>query len=155
MFRSYLFEKLLHFETPPFAFSSICCRISTVSTHIFALWWLVLGLANGVRAVMAFFLTPALQPYDLSIPLPFLGGLYALWCVLCLIVCAAVWLRWPIRRWTLPAAVAYQITLWALRIFAYRSDYARSLWIWHLILTVLFLGMMYIFSRKVRITNYE
>lgn len=111
-------------------------------THILALWWLFLGLTNGARAILAFSLSPVLKMYALSIPWPILGGLYALWSGVFLGLSRYFW-RKRTSRWALPIALAYQATTWALRIFAYRSDYARNLWARDLILTGLFLGAVY------------
>ena len=121
-----------------------------VYTYILALWWVLLGLANGVRAFLAFSLSPALKPYTLSIPLPMLGGLYTLWSGIFLILGLSFWSKrpWILQRWAWPTTLAYQATIWAIHIFGDRSDYARALWPWNLIGTGLFVSAVYILARE-------
>ncbi len=114
---------------------------------ILALWWLFLGLANGVRAVLAFILTPALKSYHLSMPLPVIGGFYTLLGIASLALSLRLWRR-RAQRWAFTAALVYQATTWAVRLLTTRSDYARNLWAWDLLLTAVFLGAMYVLSRR-------
>jgi len=109
--------------------------------RILALFFLLAGLANLIRARMAFYVTPALEGYALSVPLRALGGFYLGWGVLFGAIAILFWLRRALS-WAIPVAVVYQVTLWTLRIFAYRSEYARALWTRDLVIAVLFMVMV-------------
>lgn len=117
-----------------------------------ALSWLFLfiGLANLVRAALAQQVAPALEEWSLTLPLTWLTVLYSFWG---LGFCGASFAlsgfgRHKDPRWTLPFALAYELTLWALALSSYRAAYARALWGRDLLLTVLFLVTVAFLSRR-------
>lgn len=105
------------------------------------------GLVNVARALLAFRIGPAFETYSLSIALPILGSLYLLWGVIFLVFSALFWKQRALRWVVLPTAI-YQFTLWALHLFAYRSEYARSLWMRDSVLTAVFLLVVLALSAK-------
>ncbi|HNT78309.1 MAG TPA: hypothetical protein PKH77_25135 [Anaerolineae bacterium] len=92
-----------------------------------ALFWLLFGIANLFRAGTAYRLIETLTAYPLAAPLPALIGFYTMWGAAFLFGAAWTWQRRMARR-ALPLALSYQAALWALRLSAYRADYARHLW---------------------------
>ncbi len=104
-----------------------------------------MGLANVARALLAFRIGPAFESYALSFPLPILGGLYLLWGIGFLVFAALFWTKRALR-WSLLPAALYQLTVWALRLFAYRSEYARNLWMINIALTAGFLLVVFVLS---------
>lgn len=106
--------------------------------HLLALFWLVFGLANLLRAGIAHRLGGTLALYTPAVSLPFLGWLYAGWGAAFLIGAALAWQHRGLR-WAIPLALAYQATGWALRLCAYRAEYARALWARDAVLTALFI----------------
>jgi len=117
--------------------------------HILALLFLLVGLANLIRARMAFYIPPVLEGYTLSVPLPALGGFYLGWGMLFGVIAIFFWLRRALG-WAIPVAVVYQVTLWMLCIFAYRSEYARALWARDLVMTGLFMVVVIVLARDKR-----
>lgn len=105
---------------------------------LLALFWLLFGIANLVRAAVAYQLTGALETHPPAVALPWLGGMYAVWGAAFLVSAALAWSR-RAQRWAIWPALAYQAALWSVRLCAYRSDYARSLWARDLLLTGLFM----------------
>ncbi|HOT92441.1 MAG TPA: hypothetical protein PLJ78_09285 [Anaerolineae bacterium] len=114
--------------------------------------WIVLGVANLLRAGMAAYIAPALGGYPLSLPLAFSGIVYG---VLGLIFLAAAMVAW--RRESTDGAfglaVAYQAILWALHFVGDRSSYARSLWLRDAVLTLLFLALIALLAGQGRLFN--
>ncbi len=103
-----------------------------------ALFWLLLGIANLVRAAVAYRLTEALEAHPPAVALPLLGWVYAVWGAAFLVSAALTWRR-RAQRGAVWLTLAYQAGLWIVRLGAYRSDYARSLWARDLLLTGLFI----------------
>jgi len=99
----------------------------------------VIGVANLIRAGLALYVRPTLADWPLALPLTLLAGLYAAWG---LTLTLAAWAaRTPRgRRWALPLAVGYQVTMWALQLWGSRTAYARSLWPRNALFSALFLG---------------
>ncbi|MGC9357455.1 MAG: hypothetical protein ACP5GX_06300 [Anaerolineae bacterium] len=106
--------------------------------RILTLLFLLTGIANLIRGVLAFRVLSALEGWTLALPLPFLGTFYLLWGIL-LTGMAFLFEHSRALGLAFPLAVAYQGFLWILRL-TYRSGYARSLWLRDLVLTLLFLG---------------
>lgn len=106
--------------------------------RILALLFLLTGIANLIRGVLAFRVLSALEGWPLALPLPFLGTFYLLWGIL-LTGMAFLFEHSRALGLAFPLAVAYQAFLWILRL-TYRSGYARSLWLRDLVLTLIFLG---------------
>ena len=103
--------------------------------------WIVLGVANLIRAGMSVHIAPALVEYPTSLPLPLLGAVYGL---LGLIFLAAAIITWRRKNTggALGLAVMYQAVLWIINVIGYRSAYARSLWPRDLLLTLIFLALI-------------
>jgi hypothetical protein len=108
----------------------------------------VLGIANVTRGVLAFRVAPVLASAAPSLDLSVLGGIYVGWGVVLLgsgIACfkraSAGW-RWVLRG----SAIAYQLTIWIIRLMGDRSTYARSLRGRDLALTILFLIVVFVLT---------
>jgi hypothetical protein len=107
--------------------------------------WLLLilvtgaGVGNIARGVLAIRLVPVVADLT-SLPFNLLGLIYIVWGVAFLVL-AFTLLRRPERggRWVRLAAVAYQATVWGIRILGDVSTYARQLWLRDFILSLLFL----------------
>jgi len=50
------------------------------------------------------------------------------------------------RRILRGSAAAYQLTVWIIHLVGDRSTYARSLWVRDLVLTILFLGVVFVLT---------
>ncbi len=96
---------------------------------------------------MALYIAPALEGYAISVSVPFLAWFYLGWGVAFLIMGVLFWMRRALR-WAKLAAVFYQATLWGLRFWAYRSEYAHMLWGRDLLLTILFFGVTLVLSKR-------
>jgi len=108
----------------------------------------VLGLANVIRGVLALQVGPVLASAAPSLDLSVLGGIYIGWGVVLLGIGIDCFKRTSVRsRWVLRgSAAAYQLTAWIIRVVGDRSTYARSLWGRDLVLTLLFLGVVFILT---------
>jgi hypothetical protein len=107
-----------------------------------------LGIANVVRGIQAFVVAPVFtslaQPQPLSVSLTVLGLIYLAWGVVLLIVAMHyVRHRWrPPRVLALGVGLGYQMTLWLIRLFGYRSAYAQRLWLRDLVLSALLIAVV-------------
>ena len=106
---------------------------------IISIVWVILGVANLIRAGMSVYIASALVEYPTSLSLPFLGVVYGLLGLIFLAVAIVTWRR-KSTGGALGLAVAYQVVLWIIKLIGYRSEYARSLWPRDLLLTLLFLA---------------
>jgi hypothetical protein len=129
------------------------------------IFFLILGVANLVRAGTAAYVTPVFQEdagWSLALPIEVLGGFYLFWGIAFIGVTVLTLFeqidwgrrkhsggRGAVRR-ALIAAFAYQGTLWMLRLLAYRSTYARSLWARDGLLTMLFLAAVAILGTCIK-----
>lgn len=92
----------------------------------------------------------ALSGWPLALSVYWLAGFYFLWglgftgAAFAVVRSAR---RNSTRRWALPVALGYQLTLWALALGAYRASYARALWGRDLALTALFLAAVAFLAR--------
>ncbi len=122
--------------------------------RILALLFVAMGLANLLRAWMAFAVTPALEGWNLSLPLPLWGAIYLLWGLAFTVLAVVIW-RGQGLRLALPLAAAYQAGVWVLNLLGTRSAYHRSLWMRDLLLTGAFLGLVMWLSSGVKrsVTN--
>lgn len=122
--------------------------MATLAPRLLLVLHIVLGLANVTRGVLAFKVGPVLAPAEPSLSLSLLGWIYILWGVVLLGIGIGCFRRTSIRsRWVLRGtAVAYQVTAWIIRLVGDRSTYARSLWGRDLVLTILFLGVVYVLT---------
>lgn len=117
--------------------------------HWLILCLLVVGLANLIRAGVAFAYASSLQQWGTTIPLPWLGVVYAV-LGLCFLACAAICWRTRGRCLAVALALFYQGALWLIRIFGDRSLYARGLWGRDLALTGAFLGLIFLLAHRPR-----
>ena len=110
--------------------------------------YFVLGLANVTRGVFALRVGPVLAHAAPSLDLSVLGGIYLGWGVVLLAVGIGCFKRTSVRsRWILRgSAVAYQLTAWIIHLVGDRSTYARGLWGRDLVLTLLFLGVVFVLA---------
>ncbi len=111
-------------------------------------WWrrygltllfLLVGLANLMRAGAGWYVLPVMADAPLSVPLPWLIGAYTLWGVAFVGMAGFWWLR--CGGPALPLALAYQAFVWLLRLLGARSAYTQSLWGRDLVLSVVFLAL--------------
>ena len=109
--------------------------------RILALLFAAVGLANLLRAWLAFAVAPALVEWNLSLPLPLWGVIYLLWGLAFTALAVLIW-RGRGLHLALPLAAAYQAGVWALNLLGTLSTYHRSLWVRDLILTGAFLGLV-------------
>jgi len=109
--------------------------------RVLALLFLLIGVANLVRAFLTTRLLPVLEEWPSSIPLSVLGWGYLLCGVVFIGVSFTVVWKGT-TAFALPLAIAYQVLLWSLHVLAYRATYARNLWARDLVLTLLFLGVV-------------
>ncbi|MEJ5311735.1 MAG: hypothetical protein WHX52_18385 [Anaerolineae bacterium] len=112
-----------------------------------AIVWAIFGVANLVRAGMAAYIAPALAEYPPSVPLLLLGSVYGLWGAIFLAAAIITWRR-KSSGGAFGLALAYQAVLWMLNLFGYRSAYARSLWPRDLLLTLIFLALIALVTRR-------
>ncbi len=112
---------------------------------VLPLLFVAVGLANAVRAGMAWYVAPALMGQPLSVSLPLLGVFYGLWALLFVVAGAALWGGRGLRL-ALPLAGAYQLALWALRLLAGRSGYLRAVWARDALLSLGFLALAAFFA---------
>jgi len=110
--------------------------------RILALLFAAVGLANLLRAWLAFFVVPALADWSLALPLPLLGGFYLLWGLAFTGTAVLIWQGHRLQL-ALSLAVMYQAGVWALNLLGTRSVYHRSLWVRDLLLTGAFLGLVW------------
>ena len=110
--------------------------------------YIVLGLANVTRGVLALKVGPVLAPAAPALDLSVLGGIYIGWGVVLLGIGIGCLKRTSVRsRWVLRGgAVAYELTAWIIRLVGDRATYARSLWGRDLVLTLLFLGLVFVLT---------
>ena len=110
--------------------------------------YIVLGLANVTRGVLALQVGPVLASAAPSLDLSVFGGIYFGWGVALLGVGIGCFKRTSVRsRWILRgSAVAYQLTAWIIHLVGDRSTYARDLWGRDLVLTLLFLGVVFVLT---------
>jgi hypothetical protein len=113
-----------------------------------AVLFLVLGLANLARAALVPSVAAALQGWALAVPLPLLGWIYGAFGVAFTVLAVALFRNRGVR-WAFPLALGYQAVIWGLHL-AYRSAYARSLWVRDALLSALFLAAVGWLSRDVR-----
>lgn len=99
------------------------------------------GAANLIRAGMSVYIAPALVEYPTSLSLPLLGAVYGLLGLIFVAAAIITWRRKSISG-ALGLAVAYQVVVWIIKLLGYRSEYARSLWVRDLLLTVIFLALV-------------
>jgi hypothetical protein len=114
--------------------------------RLLAVFFFVLGLANLARTALVPSVSAALAGWSLSIPLSLLAWIYGAFGS-AFTVLAVFLFRKRGLRWALPLAGLYQAVIWGLHL-AYRSDYAQSLWVRDLLLTVLFLAVVWWLSRR-------
>lgn len=114
--------------------------------RILAVVFLLMGLANLLRAGLVPEALTVLEPEMLSLPLPLLGGLYGLFGLGFIVLAILSWLD-RAEAWSFPFAVVYQLVLWIIRFIGYRSPFAQSLWARDLLLTLLFLVVVFVLNR--------
>lgn len=115
--------------------------------RILAALFLLMGLANLLRATLVPEVQTVVVPEMLSVPLAMLGTLYGLFGLGFTVLAVLLWLG-RAGRWPLPFALAYQLVLWIVRFVGYCSPFARSLWARDLVLTVVFVFIVFILTRK-------
>ena len=115
--------------------------------HILSTLFLLIGLANLIRAGMGVYIAPALKSLSLSLPLPLLSAGYLL-CGLCFVTTAIIYWRRKTSHNALKLATAYQAILWIIHLAGDRSEYARSLWPRDAVLTLAFLALVAFLSHK-------
>jgi len=122
--------------------------MATLAPWLLLILHIVLGLANVTRGVLALKVGPVLAPAAPSFDLSVLGGIYIGWGVVLLGIGTGCFKRTSVRsRWVLRgSAAAYQLTGWIIRLVGDRSTYARSLWGRDLVLTILFLGVVFVLT---------
>jgi cbb3-type cytochrome oxidase subunit 3 len=105
----------------------------------------IIGLINLVRAGISLKMIPILSKLNLAF-FPLLGGMYAAFGIF-FIGLAVICFR---RNRHCPAfffALGYEFILWTIHIMAFRSTYARSLWMRDAIISIIFLGIVFFLSR--------
>jgi hypothetical protein len=118
---------------------------------VFWSWFLLvllvgLGLANMVRGVLAIVVAPVLAQAA-SVPFPMLGLVYVVWGILFLVCCYVVFRRPGRARQTVRGfAVGYQLTVWIIHIAGDASSYARQLWVRDLVVSLLFLLVVFVLT---------
>ncbi len=117
--------------------------------RLLATLFLLLGLANLLRAGLVPEVLTVLEPEMLSLPLPLLGGLYGFFGLGFIVLAILSWLG-RARAWAFEFALVYQLALWIIRFVGYRSPLAQSLWSRDLLLTVLFLVVVFFLTRPGR-----
>lgn len=105
---------------------------------------LALGLANLARMVLALHYAAALPRLPMTVSWAYLAATGGVWGI-ALILCAVGLLRFhPWGRWaTLAAATLYQVHAWVNHLLLDASDYARQTRPRDLVLTVLFLALVW------------
>ncbi|MBN1876108.1 MAG: hypothetical protein JXA33_17930 [Anaerolineae bacterium] len=109
-----------------------------IRLRILAVFFGIVGFFNLIRASTVGYIAPALQSWELSVPLPFLGGLYGVWGGGFLVLAVLLWCQ-RARQWSFPVAFVYQVNVWILNLCAARSSYTRMIWRRDLVLTMSFL----------------
>lgn len=116
---------------------------------ILAILFLLMGMANLLRATLVPEVQTVLDPEMLSLSLSFLGWLYGLFGVGFTVLAILAW-RGRAMQLIFPFAVVYQALLWTIRFIGYLSPYAQVLWARDLVLTVLFLLIVLVLARPGR-----
>ncbi len=111
----------------------------------------LVGLGNLGRAVMAFRYARILPDLPLTIPWAYLAGMGVFWGVVLLACAVGLHRRRPWSHWaTLAAVTLYQAHVWLNHLLFDASDYARQTRPRDLVLSVLFLVIVWvsIFPRR-------
>ncbi|MCX7854821.1 MAG: hypothetical protein N2556_02395 [Anaerolineae bacterium] len=102
------------------------------------------GLGNLGRAAMAIYYARALPDLPLTVPWAYLAGMGIFWGIALKTCAVGLQLR---RRWsqwaTLAVATLYQAHVWLNHLLFDASDYARQTWPRDLVLSVLFLVIVW------------
>lgn len=102
------------------------------------------GLGNLGRAVMALRYARALPDLPLTVPWAYLAGMGVFWGIALLACAVGLQLRRPwSRKATLAVATLYQAHVWLNHLLFDASDYARQTWPRDLVLSVLFLVVVW------------
>lgn len=115
-----------------------------IGQWVLLMLYVLIGVANVIRATQAWVFSPVLTAT--SLPLSILGAGYLVLGALFIVV-GALYVRKPgreTRRLVRGLALAYQITLWLIRMLGVRAAYARRLWGRDLVLTVVFLTIVFL-----------
>ncbi len=106
------------------------------------------GLANLIRAGMSFKMDSLFTKLNLGM-FPLLGGFYAVLGIVFIGLAIMCWRR--NRQCPAPFIVlGYEVSIWIVRILAFRSTYARSLWSRDVIFSLAFLGIVYFLAHASR-----
>ncbi|MBN1250033.1 MAG: hypothetical protein JXC32_20380 [Anaerolineae bacterium] len=117
-----------------------------IGSWLLLVLYAALGIANVARGILAFAVHPVLADTT-SWPFWLLGVVYLAW-GLALLACGIVALRRLDRaRWLIRAgAIAYQATVWLIHVFGDVSTHARRLWLRDLLLSLLFLAVVFVLT---------
>ena len=108
--------------------------------------FLITGLVNLVRGLLAWQLSSVLTTYAPSFSLTLLGSIYGFWALGLIAEGVHCFLeRRCYARWM---ALIYQLTLWIVRFVGDRSTRARRLWARDLILSLFFLTLVFFLSSR-------
>ncbi len=109
--------------------------------------FLLIGLVNLGRGVMAFRLWPHLRDWPMRVDLRWVGAAYLLWGLLFV---GTAWLlrrsRWTPLMW--PVALAYEGFVWAMILLTERNDYQQQIRPRNLWLSLLFLLAVAYLTRR-------
>lgn len=104
-----------------------------------------LGLANIARGLLAFAVDQVLR--ETSIPFWLLGLIYLVWGLVLLGCGLFAFHREDRGRWIARgSAIGYQVTVWVIRLVGDVATHARRLWIRDLILSLLFVLVVFLLT---------
>jgi hypothetical protein len=110
------------------------------------IFYSLMALANAIRGAGAWALRFVVPETSLSLPV--IGTVYLVLGTL-FMVAGIIYFRTPVRRSRALArglAVGYQIIVWAIHLLGDQSAYAQRLWGRHLILSLVFLALVFWFT---------
>jgi len=108
--------------------------------------FLTTGLVNLLRGGLILRFSPALEGYEIAMPPALLIGFYWVWAVLLSVEAVVCLLR--ARCYGLPAALAYQATLWGVRLISDRTTAAEGVGLQNAVLSLLFILLIWFLSSQ-------
>jgi hypothetical protein len=108
--------------------------------------FLTIGLVNLLRGGLVLRFAPALEGYEIAMSPVLLVGFYWVWAVLLSVEAVVCLLR--ARCYARPVALAYQATLWVVRLISDRTTAAEGVGLQNAVLSLLFILLIWFLSSQ-------